>query len=155
MLFSYPIAATADNWVHDCLLHAVSTIHQRVSEGAKIPTWPQIIPRSYRGAMKPRTGLRDCFAAYAAAIGKLSPNDRLRVLKCMFAQNEISSLVRIESSCDRVSDLPESVQEPIKSLFYFAFSLLTAFGVRDDQYEKIYNASRDHVLTIQVGAEKI
>jgi len=47
--------------------------------------------------------------------------------------------------CVELADLPETIREPAKELFVFAFGLLTDFGVRAAQYRVIYDSTPDKV----------
>jgi len=59
--------------------------------------------------------------------------------------NDIVSLLACNCNCETIDDLPEAIRQPVKDLFDFAFKLLTDFGVRDHQYEVIYNNTPYHV----------
>jgi hypothetical protein len=54
--------------------------------------------------------------------------------------NAIADLVSCASDCECLTDLPATIQAPVRSLFVFGFSLLTDLGVRDLHYSAIYNA---------------
>lgn len=140
MFFGYPIAATAHNWLHECLLEIVASIHARLDAGLQPAAWPAIVPASHRPRLRSRTGLRDRIAAYTATVQVLTPTQRAKVLTCLGAQNAIADLVSEVSNCESVFDLPEAMREPAKDLFVFAFKLLTDLDVRDNHYKVIYNA---------------
>src|SRR5688500_16096910 len=48
VLFGYPLAATHNNWLHDCVCETVRNIHATVDAGRRYPVWPQILPDAYR-----------------------------------------------------------------------------------------------------------
>ena len=145
MLFGYPIAATAENWLHECLVEMVQTIHAN-HDGRQIAlTWPDIIPAVHRDKLHRRTGLHDRLAQYAAAAGMLSVSERQQVLACLVQQNRITDLVTCATDCESLSDLPKAIQTPVAELFGFAFELLTGLGVRDRHYHAIYTAASYHV----------
>jgi len=135
MLFSYPVAAAAENWLHECLVAAVKTTHDLIDHGEQLPTWPGIIPEAHHGKLTRRRGLRDCFADYAKAIKKLSTAERKSVLEALAAQNRIQELLVRQCDCVELLDLPPGVREPTKALFTFGFALLTPFEIRQRQYE--------------------
>jgi hypothetical protein len=63
----------------------------------------------------------------------------------MNEQNDVKGLVSCGSNCQQITELPESVQEPVEQLFGYAFSLLTELGIRDRNYKAIYDANDYHV----------
>jgi hypothetical protein len=141
VLFGYPITATAENWLHECLLEMVQTIHARHDAGKPVPTWPGIIPETYRSKLSTRTGLKNRLNRYSVAARKLSVLERQQVLTCLAQQNRIADLVSCSTDCDSLADLPEAMRTPVAELFNFAFGLLTALGVRDRHYYAIYTAA--------------
>lgn len=145
MLFGYPIQATAENWLHECLCTMVHRIHASHDAGQAVPAWPELIPLAYRGILRTRTGLRDRLRKYSSVAGKLSVSERQQILMCLHQQNRIADLVMCATDCESLSDLPRAIQTPVGELFGFAFELLTGLGVRDRHYREIYNAVSYHV----------
>lgn len=145
MLFGYPVAATADNWLHDCMVAAVTTVHQLIEEQKPLPNWPEVIPLAHRAKLSTRHGLRDRFLEYAQAVGKLSTQKRKAVLDAVTSQNRIPELLTGQCECQGLGDLPKSVREPAKSLFSFAFGLLTDLGIRQRQYQEVCDGIPERV----------
>jgi hypothetical protein len=145
VLFGYPIASTAENWLHECLLEMVRTIHANHDGRQEVLAWPDIIPAAHRDKLYRRTGLYDRLAQYAAAAGKLSVAERQQVLACLVQQNRIADLVTCSTDCESLTDLPKAIQAPVAELFGFAFELLTGLGVRDRHYHAIYTTVPYHV----------
>jgi hypothetical protein len=145
VLFGYPIAATAENWLNECLLEMVQTVHASHDGGQAVPAWPDIIPAAHRGKLSSRKGLRDRLKHYSVAAGMLSKLERQQVLTCLGQQNRIADLVMCSTDCECLIDLPKTIQTPATDLFGFAFELLTSLGVRDRHYHAIYNAASHHV----------
>lgn len=145
MLFGYPIAATQNNWLHDCLCEAVRNIHTIAEAGKRYPTWPLVLPKAHRARLKTRTGLRDRVKAYNQAIRGLAKADRDIVLQAVEAENRIPDLLSGACDCATLDDMPKVVREPIEDLFGFAFDLLTDLNLRDQQYAAIYMAAPEHI----------
>jgi hypothetical protein len=137
MLFSYPVAAAAENWLHECLVTAVKTVHEFIDEGKRLPKWPNVLPAAYRGRLSSRTGLAERFTAYANAITALGTAERESVLEALEAQNKIPELLARQCDCLELADLPPGVREPAKALFTFGFDLLTPFEIRQRQYKTL------------------
>jgi len=145
MLFGYPIEATTDNWLHDCLVISLHTLHDSAQNGQELPAWPLVIPDQYRESLKGRHGLRDRLLAYHAALVSLSKEELSQVHTALAEQNDIENLLSATCNCQSINDLPESVRQPIKDLFEFSFKLLTELGIRDKQYSVIYESNLYHV----------
>ncbi|MCL1494298.1 MAG: hypothetical protein M1G31_26645 [Pseudanabaena sp. Salubria-1] len=145
MLFGYPIEATAENWLHECLHEILQLIHTCTETGKSLPAWPEMVPVRYRKSLQKRTGLRDRLNVYQTALAKLSVLEQNRILQAFKDQNEIALLVSCQCDCEAVTDLPSEIHEPIKSLFEFAFLLLTGLGIRDKHYKIIYAEASHHI----------
>lgn len=146
MLFGYPLDATQNNWLHDCVLAAVRNVHGLVEARKRHPAWPAILPDEHQAALRSRTGLRDRLKAYDIALRKLPlQSDRDAVLAAVTEQNRIADLLCNASSCAALEALPTAIHDAVTSLFDFAFGLLTDLQVRDDHYKTIYEAVAEHV----------
>lgn len=145
MLFGYPVAATQNNWLHDCLCETLRNLHAMADAGTPYPAWPQIIPSAHRAKLKSRRALRDLVKDYDRAIRKISQADRDIVLQAVEEENRIADLLSGTCECDTIDAMPEGVRKPIADLFDCAFDLLTELGVRDQQYAAIYTAALAHV----------
>lgn len=146
MFFGYPIEATAENWLHECLWSILHTIHKNLDDGTEIPAWPDILPEECREKLRNRNGLKQRLEKYQSVISSYKKQAiRQRVIKCLEEQNNIELLVSSAGECELIRDLPNRVQKPIKELFDFSFELLGKLGIRDGQYERIYMEIKDHV----------
>lgn len=144
MLFKYPIQATIENWVHDCLIEVVKVIHESINAGSKLPAWPLIVPAAYRDDLTEpnRPGLRKRIDIYIETVKLLTNDERARVLEAAEAQNKIASLLSGECDCEGLQKLPISVHKPVKELFEFGFHLLGEFELRDELYWLIHKAMK-------------
>jgi len=145
VLFQYPIAATSENWVHDCLREMVRAIHSNLAAGTDPVPWPAIIPAAHRTRLRGRVGLHTRLDAYASAVAALPDSERQSVLVALDDQNDIAALLSCTKDSPVLDDLPAEIRAPIKSLYDFGFGLLSAFGVRDRQYAIIYSTIGYHV----------
>jgi len=140
LLFGYPIAATSENWLHECLFDSIRILHTAVDAGVPYPGWPNVLPIAYRGLLGPKTGLRDKLSAYDRAIRRLSKRNRVAIIQAMESQNRIPDLLSCACDCPSIEDLPITVRAPLKALFDYAYDRLTDFGLRDPHYKAIYAA---------------
>jgi hypothetical protein len=146
VLFGYPLAATNNNWLHDCVLVAVKNIHALTESKKQYPAWPKILPNAHQATLKSRKGLRKRLKAYNCALRTLSSqSERDAVLAAVTDQNRISDLLSKACDCAALDSLPTAIHEAVSSLFDYAFRLLTDLKVRDEHYRAIYDAAIAHV----------
>lgn len=145
MLFGYPATAIQANWLHDCICDGLVAIHAAIDSKATYPKWPTILPVAHQVTFKSRWGLRKRYEEYDTVARQLKSAERDRILQILLEENAIPQLLSGQKNCGRTSDLPAKIQEPVKSLFGFAFDLLTPFKVRDKQYKAIYEAANEHM----------
>jgi hypothetical protein len=145
VFFGYPIAATTENWLHECLCEIIQIIHASLDANQTLPSWPDIIPESSRARLTKRDGLQKRLNAYHIDAAKLTQSERQKVSACLTQQNRISELCNCSEDCETLDEMPIKIQASIKSLFDFAFSLLEDFGIRDRQYSVIYESQTYHV----------
>lgn len=152
MLFGYPIEATNDNWLHECLCAAIAAIHSSIDSDNNYPQWPAILPNEYQQRLSASTGLRDHLEGYARVLRTLSKTNHDHILQAIADQNKIPELLSGGCDCAIIDDLPKPIQPYIKKLFIYAFDKLKDLGVRDSHYAQIY-ASIPHKVCPFCGIE--
>ena len=145
MLFAYPIEATENNWLHECLCEMIQSIHASLDAGDEPQGWPEIIPTAHRVGLSSRWGLKDRLNGYRQVAKDLTETARQEIIQILTDQNEIERLLSCDHNCGTAADLPDAIREQVKALFSFAFSLLKDLGIRDTFYCTIYEASPNHV----------
>ncbi|MEQ9668146.1 hypothetical protein [Coleofasciculus sp. G2-EDA-02] len=147
MLFGYPIAATAENWLHECLCETLQLIHTCIETGKSPPAWPILIPETYRNRLQRRTGLKNRLETYQTALAKLNAKKRQQILQALNDQNKIALLLSCQHDCETIQDLPQIIHKPVRDLFIYAFEILKEedLGIRDQHYKVIYDAVSDHI----------
>src|SRR5580704_16414510 len=134
MLFGYPIAATQNNWFHDCVYQTVQNIHVLVDANRRYPKWPGVLPEAHQNTLRRRDKLDELLKAYYAALRQLTKGDRDFVLGALESENRIPDLLSGTADCVRRSQLPLSVQVPIVQLFTYAFDILGGLDLRSPHY---------------------
>jgi hypothetical protein len=145
MLFCYPVAAVADNWLHDCIIEMLSGAISALRSGGEAATWPECIPCPHRENLQTRTSLEKAYIEFCAAAQSLLSDEKELILSVIWSQNNIPYIFKSEDECPTCDALPISIIEPAKKLFQTAFKLLTDLGLRDDQYRIIYESIPDRV----------
>jgi hypothetical protein len=129
-----------ENWLHDAIAESIKSIHKNIDNGEDFPPWPEILPKGTHGHLRSRHGLRERLKVYDAVARKLDHSSRASLLEALEQTNRIADLVSGTGDCTTTDGLPESARAAIKSLFHFAFELLTDLGVRDRSYRIVYQA---------------
>lgn len=156
MLFGYPIEATEDNWLHDCLSQIIHIIHDNVANGNISTDWLAMLSEPYKTRLgkilavstksnPQKLSLGDKLKNYQASLVSLSASEQNRILQVFNDQNKIAEVLCGRHSCGSIENLPESVRQPVKTLFESAFSLLTSLEIRDRQYKVIYDSCPHHI----------
>ena len=145
MFYRYPAAAMKENWLHEFLVETIETIHQNATPGKRLLKWRDHLPKERQKTLKNYTALGKHIRNYEKAVRKLDDTTKTKVLACLKAQNQIEGLLGNTSDCDQAKDLPVAIRKPIVELFGCAFGMLTPLGIRDRQYEIIWEASPDKV----------
>jgi hypothetical protein len=144
MFAQYPVAATADNWVHDCLVTMLEDVHNKLKTRSSITKWPECFPLKHQKKLKNRAKLKQLRTTYVKALRSLNSSEQAQVLRCMREQNQISALLNKSADCECISDLPEIIRQPASQLFDFGFDLIKQLGIRDQHYCLIYNSLTRH-----------
>lgn len=116
MLFSYPLAATTNNWLHQCLCAMLESIHDATSQGQGAPTWDRLIAISGRNELLRRRGLRVRMEAYRTVFATLTPEEQICVRNAVSEQNAIEELLACQSECNAITSLPAAIREQIADL---------------------------------------
>lgn len=142
MLFGYPIEATRDNWLHECVCGAIRNIHA----GARvIQQWPNVLPAEFRQRSKLRAAksLKRGLQAYAVEVSELDRAELDEINRIVLDANRIPEILADTHQCPSLSGVRPNVLSALKALFVTAYKLLTDLGVRDDHYRIIYEAATD------------
>ena len=91
-----------------------------------------------------KLSLGDKLKNYQTKLASLTIPEQDKLLQAFNNQNRIPQLLCSELTCDTINDLPESIQETVKSVFEAAFGLLTTLEIRDRHYKMIYDACEHH-----------
>ena len=144
MFFGYPLTATQNNWLHDCVLAAVRSVHTLTDTKKRYPAWPKILPDEHQPTLKLHWGMRDRLKTYNIVLLS-SQSERDAVLAAVTDQNRIADLLSNNCNCTTLEALPTPIHDAVTALFDCAFRLLTDLQVRDAHYKAIYDSAIAHV----------
>ncbi len=140
MFVTYPIEATADNWIHDCIFSVFKTICDALDNGKTIPAWPEILPTQHQNSLSSKRTLPTLIKQFEAEAAKLTNVDRANFIRLFFQQNLIAGLLNGSEVIPIIADELKSIIEVAKAVCDEGFSLLTNTEVRDQHYLVIYDS---------------
>ena len=138
MLFCYPIDATQDNWLHECLVEILQNALQALNAGCAPVPWPDCIPAVHRERLRARTGLKDRLQAFLTAAALLSKTNRNSIMEAITSENNFPAAFDGQTTCICCDQMPGAIRTAAIELARFEFSLLTELGLRDKHYRMIY-----------------
>lgn len=139
MFFGYPISATQDNWLHNCIVGMMKAVNDLIERGKRIPEWSRLIPDENKAQLKYRVGLKKRFEEYIFKFQRLSGPERQLLMRELERQNNIEQLLSDTTvDCGIMSSFPMEIIPSLKDLYDFAYGILTDLGLRDKLYHIIY-----------------
>lgn len=136
MLNVYPIAATAENWVHDAVYAKVRSALEALNSGGTAPDWADDMHKD----LADREALKTRYNAFRTVAEGLSINQRTKVLRALEEQNNIPAVFNSAAACPRITATPVRIRKPTAALFTAAFDTLKSLKVRDRQYQTIFDS---------------
>jgi hypothetical protein len=146
MLACYPIRATQENWLHESLVTMIEDVHIQLDADEDIPKtheqWKLLVPGNLSDERKSNiidaTGIRDRLFIYKDKVEQLNSLDRQAILNALENQNRIANLLENQSAISNLDQYPD-VNAAVQELFIFSYGKLTAFKVRERQYQIIFD----------------
>lgn len=139
MLFTYPIQAIEDNWVHDCIRAALERICDAIDTGQPVPAWPEVIPERYRQSLMRRRTLPVRLRSFEEEARKLSAPERAEFLSGFRHQNQIAELLNGTLAVPTFGEALRPLVVAAASVCDEGFSLLGKEALRDKHYRIIYS----------------
>lgn len=152
MLFAYPAAAAADNWLHLCLAVTLRSGMTEIDQGQQRTAWPECISADRRDRLQRFPKLQEHLEALLMTYDALTPAARQLVKEAMDDQEAVAELFEGGRRADRLQDLPETVRHPAQRFFEKAFEMLRPLGLRDANYQRFVKLV-DHQVCAFCGCE--
>lgn len=152
MLFSYPIAAAAENWLHDCLATALREGMDNVDTGRPRIAWPDCIVAERRERLRRFSKIEERLSGLLASYEVLDAAARLAVREAMEDQAALTDLFDGARRADRLEDLAEAARLPVQQFFEKAFDMLKPLGIRDQNY-RVFLRLIQHKVCAFCGTE--
>lgn len=134
MLFAYPTAAAAENWLHECLVVILKSGMDDIDSGRQRAGWPDCIPAERRDRLQRFVQLQGRFESLLTIYEALDIGSRRTIRDAMGDQEAFRELFDGGRRADRLDDLPETARDSVKRFFEKAFEMLKPLGLRDANY---------------------
>jgi len=139
MFVTYSRLAIEDNWVHDFICAALTTICGALDEGLREPTWADLLEQFGCENLRQRRTLPALLQTFGRVAAGCSAACRGEFLNILGRQNQIASLldgsIDIPVAGDDLNALVAAAQE----VFEEGFALLSKTRLRDDHYKIIWD----------------
>jgi hypothetical protein len=145
MLATYPVEATAENWLSDCLASRLLSRLEQLEAGGEIVEFPSDFDEELREVIESYPRVTKRFKSLSDAFAGLTPEQRVIVRNAIESQNQIPEVFDTAFPCtDCGEELPD-IQKLAKELFEFSFGALSRIKspnsdvpIRDRHYEIAY-----------------
>lgn len=143
MLVSYPVEAIEENWLHGGLAAVLTRALDQQQE--PMTDWLLEFPVERRNAVESRPSLRQRLELVVASIAALGKAQRDALSACLAQQNDLPGVFSSLAAPSAIAAEPPALKLQLASLFEKAFELLTDLGIRDRQYQRVYDHVSGHV----------
>lgn len=155
---SYPVAASNENWLHESLVEMIRIVHEKLDQNTKVPAWASLIPPALGDVqstqLKRLRGLRSRLKYYEQIVSPLTNGQRAEVFEELKRQNDLAGLLGGRAALPGLKASFPEVHSAVHKLFLFAFYCLTDLGIRDRQYQLIFDTLNVNVC-IFCGFERV
>jgi|GEM_PF-2321994 len=138
MLYTYPIAATEQNWISVTLLDALRSALIALSQGNNPPAFQDVISEDYRAEFVRGPIFKELYDEFISQCRLLTPDQCNNVINAIVEQNDFPAVFTATTSCSSIKDSLPEVHKAAKKLFEHAFEKLSAWKTQG--YEKTIRA---------------
>lgn len=139
MFVTYSRLAVADNWVHDFICTALTSICRSEDEGRAAPSWSELLDQLGRDPLRHKRTLPKLLQAFALEAANSSHEARDLFLSFLGRQNQIEELLDGSAEIPIVEEGIGPMVVAAQAVFEEGFSLLSKTRLRDDHYKIIWN----------------
>ena len=144
VFFTFPIEATRDNWLSDCLREELLSCLRALDTGRELPAFLADAQEEYRAIVERFTGIGERFRALVDVVSRLSAYERSILRDAVKTQNDIPAILDGVSNCVKTNDSLPEAHDYAKELFRFCFGRLASIKsprctvtIRDAHYQLI------------------
>jgi hypothetical protein len=125
MFFTYPIAATAENWISATLLDVLRIALEALQEGDEPPEFQISVPELYRLEFLRGRMFSDLYVAFVDVCRPLEEPQRNLVMAALAGQNQFPELFALDAPSASIAEILPTVHRATKNLFEYAFRKLS------------------------------
>ena len=147
MFFTFPIAATDDNWLSDWLNSYLLCCLRALEADAALPEYLADLDVGYRDEVERFTGIWSRICALLDVVRRLSTEERDLLVSSAATQNNIPAIFDGATECSTCADTLPNAHQRVRELFQFCFDRLSrirspgsAISIRDRQYLTIFES---------------
>lgn len=121
MLFTYPLAATGQNWISTSLIAILRTAIECLQESQEPADFDTLVPNQYEDEFARGKKFPDLYVAFVNTCRPLSEQQRDSVLEALEHQNDFPGLLSVNGLCPSIVDTLPDVHKAARALFEYAF----------------------------------
>lgn len=125
MFFTYPIAATEDNWLSSTLLDVLHGALTALQNGEEPIGFQAAVPEPYKAEFARGRNFPALYAAFVEACRPLQGDQRDDIMLALEGQNQFPELFAINAPTHGIAVNFPAVHEAARSLFEYAFRKLS------------------------------
>ena len=145
MFFTFPIQATADNWLSETLTREVLSILNALDQETDPPEFLENAAEEHRAVLSRYPAVKQRWEALKEALSGLTVHERGVVREAVLSQNDIPGILNDRRACVQCREGLPLVHERAEHLFRTCFERLghicspgQANSIRDSQYAQIF-----------------
>ncbi|KHA73809.1 hypothetical protein [Pseudomonas sp. H26/SER47-MNA-CIBAN-0231] len=146
MLFTYPIAATANNWISTTLLSVLQTALEAFQQGNEPLVFHETIPDIYQEEFSRGRKFVELYNAFLDECRNLEAQQHDLILAALSGQNHFPGLYSINTTCPSIAETLPAVHKATRALFEYAFGKLSdlrtpgsTLTIRADYHKIVYS----------------
>lgn len=146
MLFNYPIAATANNWISTTLLNALRTALEALQQGNEPLVFLETIPEVYQEQFSRGKKFVELYNVLLDECRNLEEHQQHLILTALSGQNHFPGVYSMNETCPTIAETLPAVHKATRALFEYAFLKLSDLKtpgsnltIRADYHEIVYS----------------
>lgn len=125
MFFTYPIAATTDNWISATLLEVLRIALEALQQGNEPPDFQDSVPEPYRPEFSRGRKFPGLYKAFVDECRVLDAQQRDLVKAALAGQNQFPGLFAVNTPSPSIAETLPAVHQTARKLFEYAFEKLS------------------------------
>lgn len=161
MFSTYPLAATADNWISNTLLEILRIALEALQAGVEPSHFHDLVPAQYQVEFARGRKFSGLYVSFVDQCRPLDAPQRDLIIGALANQNHFPGLFAVGTQSPGIAEALPAVHQAARNLFEYAFEKLSALrtpGTADtvrDNYHQLVHAHLDRGCCPFCGLELI